>query len=363
MTTTKVALLASAAQQRKQLKKLLEKNGIEIVVNEAASEGYLKKLAASQAKVLLISISDDDDDNGIVDSITENTEIPILFNDSSTADNSNADSSVAWIRKLAEKLIDMAANKDTIAFEHELPHPVARRPPRAVAITPTLSPVMDFTPMARANHKIDFETNSTDNGSTQHLPRNRNLPELNVWVLGASLGGPQAVRQFLAAIDADLPVAFILAQHIGANHVTLLAEQLNRVTKLSVVAGRTGHKLQHNEVVLTPADKQLNITADGFLSFQPAPPSAVYSPSIDNVMAEVAKHFGKNAGTIVFSGMGDDGAKGCEMMAKNGGIVWAQDIASCVVSSMPDHARKTGTVSFSAKPEDLAQQLFKHYCH
>jgi chemotaxis response regulator CheB len=217
--------------------------------------------------------------------------------------------------------------------------------------------------MSRTNRKIDLEINGADISSSGKSPRNRNVPELNVWVLGASLGGPQAVRQFLAAIDADLPVAFILAQHIGANHVTLLAEQLNRVTKLSVVPGRTGHKLRHNEVVLTPADKQLNVTADGFLSFQPAPPSAVYSPSIDNVMAEVAKHFGGNAGTIIFSGMGDDGAKGCEVMAKSGGIVWAQDIASCVVSSMPDHARKTGTVSFSAKPEDLAQQLFKHYCH
>jgi chemotaxis response regulator CheB len=175
------------------------------------------------------------------------------------------------------------------------------------------------------------------------------------------LGGPQAVRQFLASISPDLPVAFILAQHIGANHVNLLAEQLDRVTPFHVVPGKTGHKLQHHEVILTPADQQITFTDDGYIALQPSAPTAVYSPSIDMVMTEVAKRFGSKAGTIVFSGMGDDGAKGVEAIAENGGIVWAQDVASCVVSSMPDQARKTGTVSFSANPEELAKQLYEFY--
>jgi chemosensory pili system protein ChpB (putative protein-glutamate methylesterase) len=79
-------------------------------------------------------------------------------------------------------------------------------------------------------------------------------------------------------------------------------------------------------------------------------------------MLEVANKFGKRAGTIIFSGMGDDGKIGCDSIAEMGGIVWAQDIASCVVSSMPDHARKTGKVSFSAKPENLAKQLHEFLC-
>ena len=113
---------------------------------------------------------------------------------------------------------------------------------------------------------------------------------------------------------------------------------------------------------MAPADKQLSFTDDGFIVLKPAAPGAVYSPSIDNVMNEVARRFGKKAGTIIFSGMGDDGKIGCEAIAENGGIVWAQDIASCVVSSMPDHARKTGKVSYSAKPEQLAKHLYDFLC-
>ena len=183
----------------------------------------------------------------------------------------------------------------------------------------------------------------------------------NIWVLGASLGGPQAVRQFLAAIKEDLPVAFVLAQHIGANHISLLAEQLNRVTPFTVVEGKAGHLIKHYEVVLAPADKDIRITDDGYLSLVPADENAIYSPSIDNVMDAIASHYGKMAGTIIFSGMGDDGARGCESIAKYGGIVWAQDVDSCVISSMPDQARKTNTVTYSANPQALAERLYNYY--
>lgn len=184
---------------------------------------------------------------------------------------------------------------------------------------------------------------------------------VNIWVLGASLGGPQAVRQFLAAVKEDLPVAFVLAQHIGANHISLLAEQLNRVTPFTVVAGKAGHLIKHHEVVLAPADKDICITDDGYLSLIPADDNAIYSPSIDNVMDAIACHYGNMAGTIIFSGMGDDGARGCESIAKYGGIVWAQDVDSCVISSMPDQARKTNTVTYSANPQALAERLYDYY--
>jgi chemotaxis response regulator CheB len=231
--------------------------------------------------------------------------------------------------------------------------PTKSQPAEQQENPPTLSPI---TPLSTA---------ATDKVSKKPAETTAAAPtasvDLNVWVLGASLGGPQAVRQFLSAIQEDLPVVFILAQHIGANHVSLLAEQLNRVTAFTVLPGKTGHQLKHGEVILTPADKQLAITDDGFLALSQAPPATIYSPSIDNVMTEVARRYGDKGGTIVFSGMGDDGARGCESIAEHGGVVWAQDIASCVVSSMPDQARKTGKVTYSATPEQLAKHLYEYY--
>ena len=78
-------------------------------------------------------------------------------------------------------------------------------------------------------------------------------------------------------------------------------------------------------------------------------------------MKTVAERYGNMSGTIIFSGMGDDGALGCQSIAQNGGIVWAQDVESCVISSMPDQARKTNNVTFSANPQRLADELYKYY--
>jgi chemosensory pili system protein ChpB (putative protein-glutamate methylesterase) len=368
---TKVAVLATSADQSQQLQTILEKCGLEVVLSENQGKQFLSKLKKSLADVLFINLSDDDDDGfDVIDSITEKSTLPMLFNDSGTDGSNLASYSDEWASKVAIKLNVLVNNNNKQMAETVIqdPFPLAKSN-GTFAPSPTHKP----TPTAKDDKKKSGKGTAKNAVTTSELidmsasqlkkykKTSHNTANLNIWVLGASLGGPQAVRQFLATISEDLPVAFILAQHIGANHVALLAEQLNKVTKFKVIPGKTGHKLSHQEVILTPADKQLAFTDDGFIALRPAETGAIYSPSIDNVMSEVATHFGDKAGTIVFSGMGNDGAKGCKKIAKQGGMVWAQDVASCVISSMPDQARKTNTVSYSATPEELANHLHDYY--
>jgi chemosensory pili system protein ChpB (putative protein-glutamate methylesterase) len=370
---TKVAILASSNDQSQQLQALLEKSGLEVVLVESDGHQFLDRVKNSSADVLLVDVCESDDaDMDVIDSISEQNDLPILFNDSGPEGVSIAATSEIWGKKLAQKLTELAKrNGVAISTSHaERPHPLVDHQTIAVHRKANAKP---SEPLAKPQWEQDAEEPDQfadlEELSLELEPVNRAKPvrkekppaDLNVWVLGASLGGPQAVRQFLAAISPDLPVAFILAQHIGASHINLLAEQLNRVTPFNVVPGRNGHKVRHHEVILTPADKQLSLTDDGYIALTPSPPAAVYSPSIDLVMTEVARQYGAKAGTIIFSGMGDDGARGCEAIAEHGGVVWAQDIASCVVSSMPDQARKTGKVSYSANPEQLANHLYEFY--
>lgn len=46
----------------------------------------------------------------------------------------------------------------------------------------------------------------------------------NVWVMGASIGGPEAVREFLAELPKDCPALFLLAQHMGPEFVDIMAQ-------------------------------------------------------------------------------------------------------------------------------------------
>ena len=100
----------------------------------------------------------------------------------------------------------------------------------------------------------------------------------------------------------------------------------------------------------------------GNIELADLPEQTSYSPSIDLVIQDIADRYGKLAGAIIFSGMGDDGKHGCQYLLAKGGQVWVQTAESCVVSSMPDNVKRVCTPQFVGNPEQLAKQLVRHLC-
>jgi chemosensory pili system protein ChpB (putative protein-glutamate methylesterase) len=180
-------------------------------------------------------------------------------------------------------------------------------------------------------------------------------------VLGSSLGGPQALKLFLSKLPDNLPVGLVIAQHIGKPFVPLLAEQLGRVTGLRVMPAVAGRNVHTREVILVPIDVRFALTESGVVELRDEPSRGPYKPCIDEVMEEVARCYGQHAGAIVFSGMGEDGAVGAAAINAAGGRVWAQEADSCVISSMPDAARRCGVVEFSGTPDELAVRMAEQY--
>ena len=180
--------------------------------------------------------------------------------------------------------------------------------------------------------------------------------DVPIWVLGASIGGPQAVKEFIAQLPADIPAAFIVAQHIGVGFVDLLAGQLDRVTALQVRPAESGLALRPGQIVVAPVEQRITFS-EGLIALQPNRRRSVYSPCIDEVMMEVADAFGPRANAIVFSGMGSDGVEGARAIVAAGGMVWGQESSTCVISSMVDSAREAGVVSQSGAPGELGQRL------
>ncbi len=183
-----------------------------------------------------------------------------------------------------------------------------------------------------------------------------------VWVLGASIGGPQAVKDFLAHLPPELPMGFVLAQHIGETFVPLLAEQLGRVCGLRVCQAEEGFVIRNNELLVAPVGARIVFNRHGAVEFRPEVEASVYSPSIDGAMQAVASYYGPNGGAILFSGMGNDGVEGGRAIAARGGQVWAQEEESCIVSSMVACARESGVIGFSGTPEELAAELVRFVC-
>ncbi|HKE46528.1 MAG TPA: chemotaxis protein CheB [Rhodanobacteraceae bacterium] len=178
-----------------------------------------------------------------------------------------------------------------------------------------------------------------------------------VWVLGASIGGPEAVRDFLAELPRDYPALFLLAQHMGAEFVDLMAQQLAKSTPLTVRTPTHGERVAHGDVVVVPTTHRLQVDPDGTVVLERTTTDGAYSPSIDRVLRDVADRYGANAGAIVFSGMTTDSVEGAKYLASKGGTIFAQHPDTCVVSSMIDGVVEAGVVKYLAAPKELAEML------
>lgn len=186
-------------------------------------------------------------------------------------------------------------------------------------------------------------------------------PIARAWVLGASIGGPDAVREFLAAIPSSIQATFVLAQHMGADFVDLMVAQLQKATRLPVTIATAGMQASHGQVLVVPITERMLLDSSGEVRVVALDDVSPYSPSIDRVLIDVADRFGKSAGAIIFSGMAHDAIEGAKHLAAKGGTVWVQDPATCVVSSMIDGAMEAGIVSFIGTPADLAAEFVRRF--
>jgi two-component system chemotaxis response regulator CheB/chemosensory pili system protein ChpB (putative protein-glutamate methylesterase) len=176
-------------------------------------------------------------------------------------------------------------------------------------------------------------------------------------ILGASIGGPDSIRAFLKDIKPDLQAAFVLVQHMGAEFLDLMAQQLDRVSPLRVHLASQGRSLNEGEVLIAPVGKRLKFDANAAVDLSEEAGSTAYSPSIDQVLSDSLQRWGADRMlVIIFSGMANDAVAGARQLAAAGVPIWAQDPASCVISSMVDGVVAAKVVSFIGTPEQLAAQ-------
>jgi len=181
-----------------------------------------------------------------------------------------------------------------------------------------------------------------------------------VWILAASLGGPKAISQFVAALPSGLPIAMIYAQHIEPKFDSWL-EALGQNSSYNMRLAGGEQQLRAGEILVVPADYQLRFQAFGRVVKTHRPWQGQYQPAIDQVAAELAGIYRHKLGMIVFTGTCNDGEVGARMVKAAGGEVWVQSPESCVSPEMPNAALTTGCVSRRGSPEELAGVLSSRY--
>ena len=169
--------------------------------------------------------------------------------------------------------------------------------------------------------------------------------DIQVVAIGASTGGPKALLELFAQLPAKFPVPIVIVQHMPPMFTRLLAERLSVVSSIQVQEGSSGAALQPGQAWIAPGDYHMIVVGDGtrarLLVHQDAPENSC-RPSVDVLLRSVAKAYGPHSLTVILTGMGHDGVRGCEAIREAGGQILVQDEATSVVWGMPGFVAKAG---------------------
>jgi two-component system chemotaxis response regulator CheB len=164
------------------------------------------------------------------------------------------------------------------------------------------------------------------------------FPELIL--IGVSTGGPNALSTVLPIISAKLPVPILLVQHMPATFTKSLAEQLDKISGLTIKEASNGDIPIPGEVLIAPGGFHLEIFRNDAGKIQTRLTSSPHvqscRPSVDVLFTSAAKCNLRGAIAIILTGMGSDGADGVATLQETL-PTWciAQDAATSTVYGMP----------------------------
>jgi two-component system chemotaxis response regulator CheB len=178
-----------------------------------------------------------------------------------------------------------------------------------------------------------------------------------VLVIGASTGGPAAVRTLLSGLPAKGRPAVVVVQHLPPQWTGPLATMLARHLRCEVRQATASDTVRPGVILVAGGDRHLTFKSDGGLSLTDGPKVNGYRPSIDVTMESAAAVYGRRAIGVVLTGMGEDGARGLLAVRRAGGRTFAQAAASCVVFGMPGKAIELAAADEVDTPTGIATRL------
>lgn len=174
--------------------------------------------------------------------------------------------------------------------------------------------------------------------------------------IAASAGGLEAFTGLLSQLPTDTGMAFVLIQHLSADHASLLPDILGRVTALPVSQVLDGMIVEPNHVYVISPGTQMPLV-DGRLHVTPRQKiQGKYMPG-DLFFQSLAVESGNKAIAVVLSGIDGDGSQGLNAIKVAGGVTFAQSESTAKFDSMPNTAVATGYVDFVLPPQEIAAEL------
>jgi two-component system chemotaxis response regulator CheB len=178
--------------------------------------------------------------------------------------------------------------------------------------------------------------------------------------IGASSGGPHALRYVLPRIPADLNACLLIVQHMPKSFTSMLARWLDEICDLEVREADEGDLIAPGRALIAPACAHMKVrrnSSGGEVTLERSAVVNGHMPSVDVLFRSVAAEYGAQAIGVIMTGMGSDGALGIGEIKKAGGITLGQNKESCSVFGMPRVAIEKGFVDEVVPLTEMAARV------
>lgn len=184
-----------------------------------------------------------------------------------------------------------------------------------------------------------------------------------VVAIGASTGGPRALTHVLSHLPGNIPLGFLVVQHMPSTFTASLAEHLGWQCSLKVKEAEDEETVRPGLALIAPGDYHMIVegSSEKKVRLIQAPKVNGVRPSVDVMMKSVAEAYERRVLGVILTGMGADGAAGMKVIKERGGETIVEDESSCVVFGMPKAAIDLGCVDkvvpLSQIPQDIMRMI------
>jgi two-component system, chemotaxis family, protein-glutamate methylesterase/glutaminase len=182
------------------------------------------------------------------------------------------------------------------------------------------------------------------------------MSAIEMVVMGASLGGLEALQWVLTGLPPGFPAAVAIVQHRLADIDSRLVVLLRKHSQLPVSEPEDQESIRTGHVYLAPADYHLLVepgafalSTEGLVNFA--------RPSVDVLFESAADVYGERLLGVVLTGSNEDGAAGAAAIKRRGGIVLVQDPATALSPASPRATIARCAVSEVVPLEQMAGRI------
>lgn len=209
-------------------------------------------------------------------------------------------------------------------------------------------------------NKIDGILENRDMSKVNIVYKNieiKGYKKIEAVIVGASTGGPRALQQMLSKIDGDIDVPVFVVQHMPKGFTKAFADRLDKICNLKVVEAEDGMCIEKNTIYIAQGGYHMTVGDGKRIKLNEEPAIWGVRPAVDKLFESAVKVYGGKLVSAILTGMGRDGATGCELVKNAGGVTISEDQSTCTIYGMPKAAFETGKIDLVLPLQEIGDNI------